>query len=141
MKVQKFVPPYTDAGKPRLKNTWKKSGVYLIKENNKIVYIGHSGYNLYKTMYRHFQNWDSHQTRATYKAKGNKRKKYLVQIIFCTPKQTDKIETEKIKKYNPRDNVYSGRSYLEVKEKKQKTKKLPKTKIPIWLKPTKKVPF
>lgn len=119
MKVQKFVPPYTDAGKPRLKNTWKKSGVYLIKENNKIVYIGHSGYNLYKTMYRHFQNWDSHQTRATYKAKGNKRKKYSIRTILTTPNQAHRLEIALSKKYNPRDMKYKYQKLeLDVKDKK-----------------------
>ena len=119
MKVQKFVPPYTDAGKPRLKNTWKKSGVYIIKENNKIVYIGHSGYNLYKTMYRHFQSWDSHQTRATYKAKGNKRKKYSIRTILTTPNQAHRLEIALSKKYNPRDMKYKYQQLeLDLKDKK-----------------------
>lgn len=35
----------------------KSAGVYFIKENGVIVYIGFSGTCLYSTLYRHFQQW------------------------------------------------------------------------------------
>ena len=65
MKVYKWVHPYNENDKPAIKSSWEKSGIYIIKQNGKIVYVGQSGYNLYKTMYRHFQSWDSRQKRAT----------------------------------------------------------------------------
>ena len=57
MKVYKWVHPYNENDKPAIKSSWEKSGIYIIKQNDKIVYVGQSGYNLYKTMYRHFQSW------------------------------------------------------------------------------------
>lgn len=134
MKVQKFIAPYNKFDKPTLQNSWKKSGVYLIKEDDKIVYVGHSKSNLYKTMYRHFQKWDSHQTRATYKAKGNKRKKYKVRIILTTPKQAERLERVLCKKYNPRDMKYK---YLQL-ELDLKDKQLEKD---YFIQPVEEVPF
>ena len=106
MKVHKWVHPYNENNKPSVKSSWNKSGVYIIKENGIIVYVGQSGYNLYKTMYRHFQSWDTAQTRATYKAKGNKRKNIKVRVIYTTPTQADRLERILCKKYNPRDMKY-----------------------------------
>ena len=132
MKVYKFSPPYKN-GKCTFKNAWNKSGVYIIKENNKIVYIGQSGYNLYKTMYRHFQSWDSHQARATYN-KDNKRKKYSVRMIFCTPQKAEKLEVALCKKYNPRDMKYK---YTHT----PKDNKITKVEKEYFVKPVNHVPF
>ena len=58
MKKSKWRPPYTKDGKTNFPLR-KKSGVYLIKKKDlgSIVYVGFSGSDLYKTMYRHFQQW------------------------------------------------------------------------------------
>ena len=106
MKAYKWVHPYNEQDKPAIKSSWKKSGVYIIKQKGKIVYVGRSSYNLYKTMYRHFQAWDSAQTRATYNAKGNKRKDIKVRVIYCTPNQALEQEINLTKKHNPRDMKY-----------------------------------
>lgn len=53
MKVFKFIPPYNNKGKSNFRTAVNQSGIYLIKENGKLVYVGKSGYNLYKTMHRH----------------------------------------------------------------------------------------
>ena len=58
MKKFNFLPPYQKKGKTTYPETLNKSGVYLIKENNVQVYIGYSGLNLYRTMYRYFQAWN-----------------------------------------------------------------------------------
>lgn len=50
--------------------TKAECGVYIIrsKRSRKILYVGHSGKQLYKTLYRHFQDWSSSsQYRTTYK--------------------------------------------------------------------------
>jgi len=112
MKSFKWVHPYNDKDRPAIKSSFGKSGVYIIKQNNVVVYVGQSGYNLYKTMYRHFQSWDSAQSRATYQAKGNKRKNIKVRVIYCTPTQAERLEIVLCKKYNPRDMKYK---YNQVK--------------------------
>lgn len=125
MKVFKWVHPYNDKNKPAIKDSWERSGVYIIKSKGQIVYVGQSGYNLYKTMYRHFQSWDSKQSRATYKAKGSGRKNIKVRVIYCTPKQADRLETILCKKYDPRDMQYKYKQLkLDMKyEKDMKTYK------------------
>ena len=104
MKVFKFLPPYKKDGKTNFPETMNRTGVYLIKENGKIVYVGFSGYNLYKTMYRHFQRW-RHKTQEVVSYRDDmKSKDYTVRIVFCTTKQAAALEKALIKKHRPRDN-------------------------------------
>lgn len=103
MKKTKFKPPYDKFGKTTFRFSNKKSGVYLIKSKrtNKIVYVGYSGYNLYKTMSRHFQKWvDPSQYRATFSKTG-----YTVRIVLTTPKRASLLESALIKKYKPKGNA------------------------------------
>ncbi|MDP2059608.1 MAG: hypothetical protein Q8J97_07705, partial [Flavobacteriaceae bacterium] len=85
MKKFKFLPPYKSPGKTSFPETQNRSGCYIIKENNKIVYVGMSARNLYKTLYRHFEHW-SHKLQEviTYKTRLTKHK-YTVRVILCTP--------------------------------------------------------
>jgi hypothetical protein len=104
MKVFKFIPPYTADGKTKFPERGK-TGVYLIKENGKIVYIGYSLNDLYKTMYRHFQTWNhTGQEVVSYNAKGSDT--YTVRVVYCTPSQADRLERYLIRKHKPRDNKY-----------------------------------
>jgi len=111
MKVFKFLPPYRPGGKTTFPDSKKRTGVYLIKENGKLVYIGYSASDLYKTMYRHFQEWNdrTQQIRITYYNKL-KTHTYTVRIIYCTTKQAARLEGALILKYQPRDNTnnYQG---------------------------------
>jgi len=68
MKISKFFAPYNADGKNNLLKFKNRTGVYIIKEKGsaKLLYIGYSGYNLYKTVTRHFQRWkDNTQVRTT----------------------------------------------------------------------------
>lgn len=104
MKVFKFFPPYKKDGKTNFPQTANRTGVYIIKENGVIVYVGFSGYNLYKTMYRHFQTWHHKiQDVVSYKSQMN-RKDYTVRVVYCTAKQAAALEKALIKKHRPRDN-------------------------------------
>jgi excinuclease UvrABC nuclease subunit len=111
MKKFKFLPPYKGQGKTNFPATQNRSGVYIIKENNKIVYIGMSGTNLYKTLYRHFETWvHKLQEVVTYKTRLSKHK-YSVRVILCTPLQAARLERLLILKYNPRDNDLKYKGY------------------------------
>ena len=83
----------------------KKSGIYYIKENGKLIYIGYSKTNLYKTILRHFQEWnDAYQSgRISYKDKLNTHQ-YTVKIEFMPPKQAELVECQLIVRHKPRDN-------------------------------------
>jgi hypothetical protein len=116
MKVLKFVPPYSLDGKNKTRFPERgKTGVYLIKENGKIVYIGYSQYDLYKTMYRHFQQWNhTGQEVVSYNAQGNDN--YTVRIVYCTPDQASRLEKYLISKHKPRDNAQTYE--LDFRDKK-----------------------
>ena len=98
-----FLHAYNDSGKPNLKMlsaSKKQSGVYFIKDTaGKIVYVGYSSTQLYKTIYRHFQEWnDKKQKRYIYP------RTYKVRIIFTTPARAALLEKYLINKFMPQDN-------------------------------------
>jgi len=97
----KNLNPYNDKGKPTFKKRNVK-GVYIIRKKKVILYIGYSGVDLYKTMYRHFQDWNDYsQVRVEYKNIGNLK----VDIILTSTKlEASRLEKALIIKYKPKDN-------------------------------------
>jgi excinuclease UvrABC nuclease subunit len=115
MKKSRFKAPYNKLGKTTFRFTSKKSGVYLIKSKrtNKIVYVGYSGSDLYRTMYRHFQKWtDNTQYRATFT-----KNSHTVRVVLTTPKRATLLERALIIKYKPIGNA------KQLKSLKGQTKK------------------
>lgn len=116
--VTKKYKPYNKNGSTTFpqRNT---SGVYKIFEDNKLVYIGMSTNNLYRTMYHHFNSWKdkTKQYRVTYNSQDNNIK---VQIIYTnTGSQAESLEKILILKYKPRDNFNKYTQYiLELEDKK-----------------------
>ena len=98
--------PFLIAGK-------KQTGVYFIKSDrsNKIVYIGYSESQLYRTIFRHFEKWTDIQkaekTRFTYAKTG-----YKVRVIFTSPGRAATLEKYLILKLKPRDNELKYENYL-----------------------------
>lgn len=111
MKKYKFLPPYQKPGKTSYPETIKKSGVYLIKENGILVYVGMSGNNLYRTMYRHFEAWYHKQQEVVSYQSRLSRHKYTVRVILCTPAQAARLERYLVLKHNPRDNDLKYKGY------------------------------
>lgn len=118
MKRSSFVPPYNSDGSTTLPNVKNKSGIYIIKEDNQIVYIGYSANNLYRTLYRHFQQWTGGRGEAkagtTYVNKMN-RHTYTVRAVITTPTQDPRLEAALIEKHQPRDNELKLIKYAEDK--------------------------
>jgi len=106
MQKLKFLPPYNKSGKTTFPESIKKSGVYLIKENNKIVYIGCSRKNLYKTVYRHFEKWE-HPSQDVITYMNTCNKKYTFRAIYCSVLQAQTLEKVLINKLKPRDNRHT----------------------------------
>ena len=104
MRKTKWKPPYNKEGKTNYPDR-KKSGVYLIKQKStgSIRYVGFSGSDLYKTMYRHFQKWD-HPTQPVVTYANKPKQDFLVRVVYCTPKQAATLEELLIIKYKPLDN-------------------------------------
>lgn len=97
----KTYPAYTK-GRPTYQQTPATPGAYLISYGGKIQYVGFSGYNVVKTAYRHFQNWnDPRQYRATFP----KTARILI-IPTRSAKRAKAIEETLIAKYNPTQNTY-----------------------------------
>lgn len=98
---QRRCKPYQANGSTTF-NVQNKAGVYIIYKGDDIVYIGYSGTNLYKTLYRHFQKWDDpNQIRVTY----NKLANITVRVVYtATKNHAFRLEKALIKKYKPRDN-------------------------------------
>lgn len=96
------VNPYNSQGKPVFKDRLRP-GVYVIMKNGRPLYVGFSGTDLYKTMYRHFQSWnDPHQVRVTYNPQDRDIK---TRVIYTnTAKQAADLERAIIIKHEPRDN-------------------------------------
>jgi hypothetical protein len=123
MKKTKYIDVFkslkSDKGrKTNLSFAFGKSGVYIIKEDNKIVYIGQSGTNLYRTILRHFQSWnDRTQARVTYIGKLS-RHKYKVRVVFVPPKKAIQLERDLIAKYKPRDNPDKIQQVLNFKQER-----------------------
>lgn len=102
IEVYKRKPTKTKNGITNIATATGKSGVYLIKEDNKLVYIGFATKNIYKTAIGHFQKWNSDQYVVSY---AGKRKKYTIQFYFCTAKDAYFLEKYLITKNKPRDNA------------------------------------
>ena len=117
----KWKPPYKSLAVPEL--GWKtetnfrfcqgKTGVYLIRKNGVIIYIG-AGRNVYKTMLRHFEKHKGECFEGDADKCNKKRyfddyeqSNYEVRVILTnTPKQAFKLESALINKYRPVDNLY-----------------------------------
>lgn len=104
-----FVKPYYLNGKGKRaylsQKKFKVPGVYIIKENDIVVYIGMSKSDVWRSLYRHFQEWnDWRRERITYKHLMQQHK-YEVSVIRTTPFDASQLETVLIQKYRPRDNT------------------------------------
>lgn len=108
-----YLPPYVVDEKGRNRCSWQISkerlincsGVYVIKENGVIVYVGLSKVSVYKTAYRHFHKWkDSHvRYRVSYK-EFLEVHKYEVAILELPYAECHLLEDTWIHSLQPRDN-------------------------------------
>lgn len=98
----KWFKPYRQ-NKPSLPSKYyKKAGVYIIrsKKTKKPIYVGYSGNNLKRTLYRHFQvHNDDKQQRFVYD-----KNKYEIKIYRTGSKTAERLEKFLIEKLNPKNN-------------------------------------
>lgn len=140
----KWFPPYVVKNnklKPNLRIGAKKynTGVYLVKDakTNNILYVGYSGSNLYKTMYRHFQVWnDKQQDRIKFKKSG-----YKVRIIFCSAAQAQRLESYLINKLKPKFNKLQYKAEFENQTNSDEVGKFYGFKDIITINPGEEAPF
>lgn len=109
---QRRVKPYQANGKTTF-NLRNRTGCYMIYRGDVLLYIGYSGTDLYKTLYRHFQKWnDKTQVRVTY----SNLKDITVRVIYTTTKNhAQRLEKALINKYKPKDNPQKYEAYEPTK--------------------------
>lgn len=102
-------------------------GVYVIKQNGRVVYVGSSRKRLYDTVTRHFQQWkrtprgrraakyNYHRTHETDHDPGMVYSRNNCQIAVYTVACGDELEeeTKLIHRYQPRDNLVENPDGLE----------------------------
>ena len=119
---QRLIKPYTtkNGKKHTAANLRNVGGVYIIFDlYGNAKYIGMSENNLYRTMYRHFQDWRaSQQIRITYNPE-----KVKIAVTYCTDIQKIyDLETALIIKYRDKGKLDNPNQY------KEKTKNEPYVK-------------
>ena len=108
----RLIPPYKADGSTAFPARQKR-GVYLIYRKRilggpQLRYVGYSGVDVYKALYRHFQQWNDRQARlgqreerVTFRPAGS----YLVRVIYTRTKdEASKLEEALILKHQPPDN-------------------------------------
>lgn len=104
----KRLPPYQENGHATF-NKRNVCGTYLIYKKGVLRYVGFSSNNLYRTLYRHFQAWETQsQTRAVYKN--------LKDIKVCVVYTNNGVEAENLEKAiiikkKPTDNEHKYKKY------------------------------
>ena len=131
-----------------------KRGVYRIFENRKLVYVGSSNSDIYKTILRKFQMWNDKRQSGGRLYYDAKKKEYKVEVFIMPNASANKLlDTEHhfIQKSKPRDNkpasysFYNRKDLYEPEKVEQEIKKAPKleekqieemdySKLPFWWK-------
>ena len=115
MKKTKLLPPYIEGTRKTTFNQRNKAGVYIIFKEGNVRYVGMSQTDVYKSLYRHFQDWnDKTQERVVYTyLKGIK-----CRVIYCTAAQALRLERALILTMKPTDNPNKFLQYtLDLKDK------------------------
>ena len=134
--VYEVLPGPGKNGKSNLAWLTGKSGVYLIKEGNEIVYVGSSSTNLYKTILRHFQRWKDRQQpdRLTYK--NELWLDHKVRVILCSATKAYELEKKFISHYRPRDNKFQYELEMEETPRAELKKEIQEINTaPTWYPP------
>lgn len=117
-KYSTWFNPYTIINDKRICTlNYTGSGIYLIKENDIVVYVGRSKKDLKNTLYRHFQKWTDLRpektngiARITYHAMNINN--YKVKVVICSNiDDVCALEELLIKALEPRDNKLKAEKY------------------------------
>ncbi|HMZ48277.1 MAG TPA: hypothetical protein PL106_09620 [Flavobacteriales bacterium] len=127
MKRTRLLKPYKEDGSTTFPARQKR-GVYLIYRvrllgEPVLRYVGFSGVDVYKALYRHFQVWNDRQAdrgergeRITYLPPGS----YRVRVVYTRTKaESVELEQALILKHRPPDNPDKLELYELTKEGKR----------------------
>lgn len=121
-----FFPVFVDVGRKCRKDRpifkvigKKRHGVYMIKEDGIIVYVGMSQYCVLERCYRHFYTWSARKHFRgkyhflTYYDKLNEHD-YEVAILETAKEQAQLLEQAMILIMKPRDNIMQYESKAQM---------------------------
>lgn len=110
MKRTRLVPPYGASGRTTFPAR-ERTGVYLVFRGGALHYVGFSGSDVYKALYRHFEQWNDasrERKRATFPRGGTTR----VRVVYTdSAEQAARLETALIVRYRPPGNVDKLQAY------------------------------
>jgi hypothetical protein len=101
VKVSSFATPYIKPRQTRFISSRWQAGVYLIKENGTLVYVGYAG---------ECNKVAPAPYRVSYRQQMSSNT-YEVRLIHCSKKQASRLEKVLILRYNPRDNRIKYQQY------------------------------
>jgi len=145
LKATPFFKPY-DGKKCTLKGTG--SGVYIIRKNGVIYYVGMSKNDVKQTMYRHFQLWNDYRNDWVKKVTGQNfdrvtyynedRSLFSCKVIFTpTAREAAILEQHFILKFKPKDNTlkllaFSDTEYMNMANKIDNLETIKASEEPDW---------
>lgn len=137
MRALRKIAVYKDIGVTNIRHLQEKIGVYHIFEGDKRVYVGHSKYNLYKTILRHFQEWTDREQPGRITYVNNELSRYTVKVWLTSKYDAPILEETHILKYRPRDNkmkvdTYSERQRRRVAERFKNAVGMKKEEVNEW---------
>ena len=108
----------------------RSKGVYLIREDGKVVYVGQSQHDLRNRCYRKFQKpdtWRGHQ-RLSYVEKRGDHVCEVSFLVLPDKEERDLVEAHLIAEFKPRDNVKN--EIIELPEGDDTFKPIPDEDVP-----------
>lgn len=111
-----FVEPFINRETSRRKrtiNSLRRKGIYIIKEDDIIVYIGMSQSCLVEALYRHFYPYNDSARRPRHYYDVSNGKDYKIFTIETNIQDAPKLERGLVIGMNPRDNRDRFKLYLK----------------------------
>lgn len=102
-KITPWIKPYHN-GRPAFIQPAPTPGLYVIRNRaRRVVYVGYSGYNVKKTAYRHFQDWDeANHHHATYDRDAG----FTIRFLLGVPNnRIHDLERHLVHHLKPKDNA------------------------------------
>lgn len=116
-----FQPPFVESTGKYKQRIFRRfighAGVYIIKENSKVVYVGMSGSCVVKACYTHFYPWERTSERTSKRiltyADTLDQYSYEIAMLSTCKSQALKLEAALIVCLTPRDNAHDASNEIK----------------------------
>lgn len=114
MKLTRWIKPYIDGKTNGLYKFNKLSGLYFIKEYQRIRYVGKSNSNLYTTFTNHFPTENRNKENQIRHFYDRDNPALRVKFLICPHEKINDLEIYFINKFDPLDN-FKDKLYFALK--------------------------